>query len=73
VTVRAVDHIRFTIEPGEMAGDIGANRAGKPTTAKMRTNFHAGHLQIAVPLNDHLFQFKLGLQGPAPHAAMEPH
>ena len=37
VTVRAVDHINFTIEPGEMVGYIGANGAGKSTTIKMLT------------------------------------
>ncbi|HKS96143.1 MAG TPA: ATP-binding cassette domain-containing protein [Terriglobia bacterium] len=37
VTVRAVDHVGFTIEPGEMVGYIGANGAGKSTTIKMLT------------------------------------
>ena len=37
VTVRAVDHIGFTIEAGEMVGYIGANGAGKSTTVKMLT------------------------------------
>ncbi len=37
VTVRAVDRISFTIEPGEMVGYIGANGAGKSTTIKMLT------------------------------------
>ena len=37
VTVQAVDHINFTIEPGEMVGCIGANGAGKSTTIKMLT------------------------------------
>ncbi len=37
VTVHAVDHISFTIEPGEMVGYIGANGAGKSTTIKMLT------------------------------------
>jgi ABC-2 type transport system ATP-binding protein len=37
VTVRAVDNISFTIEPGEMVGYIGANGAGKSTTIKMLT------------------------------------
>lgn len=37
VTVHAVDHIRFSIEPGEMVGYIGANGAGKSTTIKILT------------------------------------
>jgi ABC-2 type transport system ATP-binding protein len=37
VTVHAVDHISFSIEPGEMVGYIGANGAGKSTTIKMLT------------------------------------
>ncbi len=37
VTVRAVDQVSFTIEPGEMVGYIGANGAGKSTTIKMLT------------------------------------
>jgi len=34
---RAVDHVNFTIEPGEMVGYIGPNGAGKSTTIKMLT------------------------------------
>jgi len=37
VTIRAVDHISFSIPPGEMVGYIGANGAGKSTTIKMLT------------------------------------
>ena len=37
VTVRAVDRVSFTIQPGEMVGYIGANGAGKSTTIKMLT------------------------------------
>jgi len=37
VTVRAVDHVSFSIAPGEMIGYIGANGAGKSTTIKMLT------------------------------------
>jgi ABC-2 type transport system ATP-binding protein len=37
VTVHAVEHINFRIEPGEMVGYIGANGAGKSTTIKMLT------------------------------------
>ena len=37
LTVRAVDGISFSIEPGEMVGYIGANGAGKSTTIKMLT------------------------------------
>jgi ABC-2 type transport system ATP-binding protein len=36
-TVRAVEHITFAIEPGEMVGYIGPNGAGKSTTIKMLT------------------------------------
>lgn len=36
-TVRAVDDISFTIEPGEMVGFLGPNGAGKTTTMKMLT------------------------------------
>jgi ABC-2 type transport system ATP-binding protein len=37
LTVRAVEHITFAIEPGEMVGYIGPNGAGKSTTIKMLT------------------------------------
>jgi len=37
VTIRAVNDINFSIEPGEMVGYIGANGAGKSTTIKMLT------------------------------------
>ena len=37
VTVRAVDGVSFSIEPGEMVGYIGANGAGKSTTIKVLT------------------------------------
>ncbi len=36
-TVRAVDHLTFHIEPGEMVGTIGPNGAGKSNTIKMLT------------------------------------
>lgn len=36
-TVRAVDGISFSIEPGEIVGYIGPNGAGKSTTVKMLT------------------------------------
>jgi ABC-2 type transport system ATP-binding protein len=35
--VRAVDHISFTVEPGEIFGFLGPNGAGKTTTIKMLT------------------------------------
>ncbi len=37
ITVSAVDHVTFSIEPGEVVGYIGANGAGKSTTVKMLT------------------------------------
>jgi len=46
-TVHAVDHVSFTIEPGEMVGYIGANGAGKSTTIKMLTG-------ILVPTSGHV-------------------
>ena len=47
ITVHAVDHVTFAIEPGEMVGYIGANGAGKSTTIKMLTG-------ILVPTSGHL-------------------
>src|SRR5215471_12948369 len=47
VTVKAVDRVSFTIEPGEMVGYIGANGAGKSTTIKMLTG-------ILVPTSGHV-------------------
>lgn len=35
--LRAVDHLSFTVSPGESVGYIGANGAGKSTTIKMLT------------------------------------
>ena len=40
-TVRAVDHINFTIEEGEIVGFLGPNGAGKSTTLKMLTGYVA--------------------------------
>ena len=40
MTVHAVDHISFTIEPGEMVGYIGANGAGKSTLINTLLGFH---------------------------------
>src|SRR3954469_25614238 len=34
-TVRAVDQVSFTIEPGEMVAFLGPNGAGKTTTLKI--------------------------------------
>jgi ABC-2 type transport system ATP-binding protein len=50
VTVRAVDHVSLSIEPGEMVGYIGANGAGKSTTIKMLTG-------ILVPTSGHVKAF----------------
>jgi ABC-2 type transport system ATP-binding protein len=36
-TVTAVDHVSFTIAPGEIVGFLGPNGAGKTTTLKMLT------------------------------------
>lgn len=36
-TVRAVDGISFTVQPGELVGYLGPNGAGKSTTIKMLT------------------------------------
>lgn len=35
--IRAVDHVTFTVEPGEVVGYLGPNGAGKSTTIKMLT------------------------------------
>lgn len=45
---RAVDHMTFTVEPGESVGYIGANGAGKSTTIKMLTGIlkpTSGHVR----------------------------
>jgi ABC-2 type transport system ATP-binding protein len=36
--VRAVDHLSFEVERGEMVGYIGPNGAGKSTTIRMLTD-----------------------------------
>ncbi len=36
-SLRAVDHISFSVEPGEIFGFLGPNGAGKTTTIKMLT------------------------------------
>ena len=49
VEVRAVDHVSFTIDRGEMVGYIGPNGAGKSTTVKMLTGIlvpSAGQLSV---------------------------
>lgn len=46
----AVDHVNFTVAPGEVFGFLGPNGAGKSTTARMLTGFLApteGHALIA--------------------------
>lgn len=37
---RAVDHLSFRIEPGEVVGFLGPNGAGKTTTIRVVTGFH---------------------------------
>ena len=36
-SVKAVDHISFSVEEGELFGFLGPNGAGKTTTIKMLT------------------------------------
>lgn len=46
--LRAVDHMTFTVAPGEAVGYIGANGAGKSTTIKMLTGIlkpTSGHVR----------------------------
>jgi ABC-2 type transport system ATP-binding protein len=48
-TVKAVDGISFSIEPGEIVGYIGPNGAGKSTTIKMMTGIlkpTAGEIRV---------------------------
>jgi ABC-2 type transport system ATP-binding protein len=48
-TVKAVDEISFSIEPGEVVGFLGPNGAGKTTTLKMLSGLlhpTAGQLQV---------------------------
>ena len=37
----AVDHLSFSVEPGQVLGFLGPNGAGKSTTMKMLTGFLA--------------------------------
>ena len=57
LTVKAVDHITFDIDRGEMVGYIGPNGAGKSTTIKMLTGIlvpSLGTIQVGgyVPWRD---------------------
>ncbi|MFE9099936.1 ABC transporter ATP-binding protein [Actinomadura geliboluensis] len=48
-TVRAVDGVSFTVEPGEFVGYLGPNGAGKSTTIKMLTGIltaSSGRLRV---------------------------
>ncbi|MFQ5504331.1 MAG: ABC transporter ATP-binding protein [Planctomycetota bacterium] len=38
---RAVDHISFEVEPGEIVGFLGPNGAGKTTTLRVLTGYHS--------------------------------
>jgi ABC-2 type transport system ATP-binding protein len=47
---RALDHVNFTVEPGEIVGFLGPNGAGKTTTMKILTSFMSateGTAQVA--------------------------
>jgi len=46
--IPAVDHVSFTIEPGEILGYLGPNGAGKSTTVKMLTG-------LIEPTSGHIF------------------
>ncbi|HNT54538.1 MAG TPA: ATP-binding cassette domain-containing protein [Anaerolineaceae bacterium] len=49
-TVRAVDEVSFSLEPGELVGYLGPNGAGKSTTIKMLTGLlvpTSGELSVA--------------------------
>ncbi|HOD04839.1 MAG TPA: ATP-binding cassette domain-containing protein [Anaerolineaceae bacterium] len=49
-TVRAVDDVSFSLEPGELVGYLGPNGAGKSTTIKMLTGLlvpTSGELTVA--------------------------
>jgi ABC-2 type transport system ATP-binding protein len=65
--IPAVQHVSFSIEPGEIVGFLGANGAGKTTTLKMLTGLihpSSGQLRVAnhIPArrqNDFLKQITL--------------
>src|SRR5215213_2122752 len=45
--IPAVDHVSFTIQPGDILGYLGPNGAGKSTTVKMLTGLlepTSGHI-----------------------------
>ena len=49
-TLRVVDQIRFSVEPGEIFGLLGSDGAGKTTTIKMLTGLlrpSSGHAKVA--------------------------
>jgi ABC-2 type transport system ATP-binding protein len=49
-SIPAVQHVSFSIEPGEIVGFLGANGAGKTTTLKMLTGLihpSSGYLRVA--------------------------
>src|SRR5579883_1627462 len=48
--VMAVDHVNFSVQPGELVGFLGNNGAGKSTTMRVLTTFlpaSSGYARVA--------------------------
>jgi ABC-2 type transport system ATP-binding protein len=71
--IAAVDHVSFSIQPGQILGYLGPNGAGKSTTVKMLTGIiepTSGHIRFHgqdISANLKAYQRRLGYVPEEPH------